>query len=58
MRRQGGGSQRTGCGASWPCQSAEALLAKDGDAVYNVNRWGRAAVGKVRCTGLVACTRT
>lgn len=28
------------------------------DAIYNVKRCGRAAMGEVRCIGLVTCTRT
>ena len=49
---------KNGTGAIWPDQSAEALFAMDCNAAYNVNRCGRAAVGTVRCTGLVACTRS
>ena len=38
--------------------TSEALFAMDCDAVYKVSRWGRAAMGRARCAGLVKCTRT
>lgn len=58
MRRQGGGSQQRDGGPSGQTRVRRHSSQWTAMPAYNDNRCGRAAVGKVRCTGLVACTRS